>query len=248
MKKRIILTVLTVAVITLASISAVLIIRGIGKSEMPAANYILKVAADEKTVDGNLLEIKYPEITLADKLSAEKASIEFFSDIEYRYHDSLDISVRESSTYSFSETSLVTTLQSGDYVSYVTVGYFTDNSSGDTSSFVHSVNADVRNNVSYSFDDLIGDKKSFEEAFLNGRFSLDTSGTDLPNESCDGIVDLSADLGIFPDICFDGDDICVVCKTPEVAGGYALYKMPISKAKGFLNTECDLIAFIDLNN
>ncbi len=248
MKKRIILTVLTVAVIVAISVSAVLIIRGFGKSEVPAANYILKVASDEKTVNGNFLEIKYPEITLADRLSAEKASIEFFSGIEYRYHDSLDISVREGATYSFSETSLETTLQSGDYVSYVTVGNFTDNSSGDTSSFVHSVNADVRNRVSYSFEDLIGDKIAFEEAFLSGRFSLDTSGTDLPNESCDGIVDLSAELCIFPDICFDGDDICVVCQTPEAAGGYALYKMPISRAKGFLNTECDFIAFITLNN
>lgn len=248
MKKRIILTVLTVAVIAAVSVTAVLIIGGAGKREMPAANYILKVASDEKTVDGNLLEIKYPEITFTDKLSAKKASIEFFSGIEYRYHDSLDISVREGTTYSFSETSLETCLQSGDYVSYVTVGSFTDNSTGDTSSFVHSVNADVKNSTTYSFDDLIGDKTAFEDAFLNGRFSLDTTETDLPNESCDGIVDLSAEFGIFPDICFDGDDICVVCKTPEAAGGYALYKMPITRAKGFLNTECDLIAFILDNN
>lgn len=248
MKKRIILTALTVAVIALISVTAVLFIRGVNKSEMPAANYILKVVTEEKTVDGNLFEIKYPEIIFTDKLSSEKASMEFFSSIEYGYHDSLDISVREGATYSFTETSLETALQSGDYISYVIVGTFTDNSSGDTSSFVHSVNSDVRGSASFSFDDLIADKKAFEDAFLSGRFSLDTSETDLPSKSCDGIVDLSADLGIFPDICFDGDDICVVCKTPEAAGGYALYKMPISRAKDFLNIECDLIAFIIENN
>lgn len=225
-------------------------LAGCAGANFPPADYSVETVTVFAQKDGNDITLMYPSIAGYPDAAAQELMNGLIASYAHAMYKKQDLIAAEDGGYEYSAAEAVVTLQTKGFLSAYVGGLITSEASGNTVYFSYTLNCDIENGCLYTAEDLLVDYASLAERFVGGDFGQDFGYADLAGQTsfADMLLPYKAEYGVYPQIYFTEDGVGFLIGVIPLYGGYAGYTLPYRRARGALNTENPLAAFVTGQN
>lgn len=234
-----------VLVLLLFSVSA-----GCADVPLPAADYAVEIVKVFTQEGENEISLMYPQIIgFYDADAQTRINGEIIRRVHEMY-EKQDLVITRDGGYEYAVTDAVVTMQTKGFLSAYILGTITSSYSGKGRYFAYTLNCDVAGGCLYTSEELLGDYEFLARQFEKGRFTQHFGYEEIDGmmSYADMLLQYKAEYGIYPDVYFTEDGVGFLVELIPLLGGYAGYTLPYRRARGALNTENPLAAFVTGQN